>query len=157
MTDSPLRFDGGIKIDTDGHRPRPCRHRAVRLEVEARDVVCRRCGKVLDPFDTLLMYSDMGARQVRRHEGPGHHLETRGDRVRDGQRTQNPGEWPRDGLPVGWCRARLQSARSCSHLEAGIERAGRPRCSSPGIVGRDRRPAQESIPHPCYSRAGAGP
>jgi len=68
MNDPPLRFDGGMKIDSDGHRPRPCRHRAVRLEVEARDVVCRGCGKILDPFETLLMYSDAGARQVRRHE-----------------------------------------------------------------------------------------
>ncbi len=67
MTD-PTPFDRGMKIESDGHRPRSCRHRAVLLEVESRDVVCRGCGKTLDPFDTLLMYSDMRARAVRRHD-----------------------------------------------------------------------------------------
>lgn len=79
MKDAPLRFDGGMKIDSDGHRPRPCRHRAVRLEVEDRNVVCRGCGKILDPFETLLMFADAGARQVRRHED----AETAEEAIRD--------------------------------------------------------------------------
>lgn len=64
-----LPFDRGMTLEAPQYaRLLGCRHRIVELDVDRRDVVCKRCRKVLDPFETLLMYAELGSKAVRRHD-----------------------------------------------------------------------------------------
>lgn len=57
--------------------------------------------------------------------------------------------------PCGVVSYALAACSSVSSSGSGHRAAGRLRCMHLGIW--ERRPAQESIPHPCYSRSVAGP
>lgn len=62
---SIAKFERGMELTRRGVT-KPCLHRAVALNARERQAVCRGCGKILDPFECLLMYADMGRREAQR-------------------------------------------------------------------------------------------
>jgi hypothetical protein len=51
--------DAGPPLCTKGRSTRrPCFHKRVQLDVEARKVICAECEAVRDPFDALLLLTD---------------------------------------------------------------------------------------------------